>query len=135
MPPDSFTGIWRFNSRRSSLSTPPPQRWTQEVDATATDIRIRERISRPDGSQTVVSVDAKFDGNDHPVTGSPIVDAISYVRSDPNRITATGKKSGAVTLTETISVDPGTRILTLTYVIYRDAQPVATGTAVFQGSD
>jgi hypothetical protein len=104
------------------------------VAVTSTGIRIREHISRPDGSQTAVSIDAQFDGNDHPVTGSPIIDTIVYTRTAPNRIVATGKNNGIVTLTEVISAGPDGQGMMLIYVIYRGSQPVATGTAVFHKS-
>jgi hypothetical protein len=107
----------------------------QEVTIDGPDIRIRERISRSDGSRTIISVDARFDGNDHAVTGSPIVDTIIYQRSAPNRITATGKKAGVITLTETISTGPDGQGMTLIYVVYRGTHPVATGTAVFERWD
>jgi hypothetical protein len=104
------------------------------VAVTSSGIRIREHISRRDGSQTTVSIDAPFDGNDHPVTGSPIIDSISYTRTAPNRIVAAGKNNGTITLTEIISAGPDGLGLMLIYVIYRGSQPVATGTAVFHKS-
>jgi hypothetical protein len=129
---DPFTGTWRFNAERSTLSTPPPQSWVQQIIATSDEIHVHETIIRPDGSQTVVEVMASFDGSDYPVTGSPAADTIVYRRVSSNSISGTGKKNGAVTLMETVTVSPANNTLALSYSIHSGTHVVAHGIAVFE---
>ena len=128
----SETGRWRFNAQISRLSTPTPQNWLQKVIATAEAISVREEIMRPDGSMTVLSLRAKFDGMDYRVKGSPVVETIAYTRSNQLTIVGTGKKHGAVSLTETVMVDPKAGRLTLDYQLHNGDQVLASGLACFQ---
>ena len=113
--PDPFTGTWIFSAERSRLSTPPPRSWAQQIDATSEEVRVREEIIRADGSQTAVTVQARFDGEEYPVSGSPAADTIAYIRASRNRIAGTGKKGGSVSLQETVVAAPEGGTLTLTY--------------------
>lgn len=130
--PDPFSGAWRFNTQLSKLSTPSPRSWIQEILANFDEIHVRENIVRADGSETVVSVRAKFDGKDHPVEGSPAADMIAYTRVDQNTISGTGKKNGIVSLTETLTVPSENGTLTLTYSLHAGPKVVANGIAVFE---
>jgi hypothetical protein len=129
---DPFTGTWRFNAQLSRLSTPLPQSWVQQIIATRDEVRVQETIIRPDGSQTLVEVLARFDGKDYPVTGSPAADTIAYERASDNSISGTGKKNGVVSLTETVTVAPERHSLTLSYSIHNGGLEVARGIAVFE---
>jgi hypothetical protein len=129
---DPFTGTWKFNAELSQLSTPPPVTWVQQILVTETDIQISEHIERPDGSVIVSSVQAKFDGEDYPVLSSPAVDTIAYTRDSRTAIAGSGKKNGALSLMEAVRVDQETGRLTLHYTVYRGAQPISKGSAVFE---
>ncbi len=129
---DPFNGIWNFNAELSQLSTPAPKLWRQEITAGPEDINVREKIIRSDGIETNLCIQAKFDGNDYHVEGSPQVETITYKRIDPYTIRGTGKKNGAVSLTEIVSIDPDTRELTVTYKIYLGEKAVANGVAIFE---
>jgi len=129
---DPFTGAWRFNPQRSTLSTPPPQSWVQQIIATPDEVHVQETIVRSDGSQTVVEVMANFDGADYPVTGSPAADTIAYRRVSSNSISGTGRKNGVITLMETVTVAPESNTLTLSYSIHSGAHVTASGIAVFE---
>jgi hypothetical protein len=131
-PPDPFTGIWRFDPRLSKLTTPSPRSWVQEILSNADEVEVRERIVRSDGSETVVSLRAKFDGKDHQVEGSPAADTIAYTRIDRNTISGTGKKNGIVSLTEIVTAAPENGALTLTYSIHAGPKVIASGIAVFE---
>jgi hypothetical protein len=132
---DPFSGTWRFNAARSALDTPSPGSWIQTIRATSEGIQVCERIGRADSPGILVSIQAKFDGADYPVDGSPAVDTISYSRIDWTNIMGIGKKDGAISLTETVTVDANTRTLTHRYLVYRNLQVVATGIAVFEAAD
>jgi hypothetical protein len=130
--PDPFTGAWRFNPQLSKLSTQSPRYWIQEILSNFDEVHVRENIVRADGSETVVSVRAKFDGKEHPVEGSPAADTIVYTRVDRNAISGTGKKNGVVSLTETVTVAPENGTLTLSYSLHAGPKVVANGIAVFE---
>jgi hypothetical protein len=72
--------------------------------------------------------------SEDPFTGTWKFNAqrFAYTRVNRNSIRGTGKKNGAITLTETISVNPDGRILTLSYTIHNGAQEIARGIAVFE---
>jgi len=127
-----FRGVWGFNPQLSKLSTPSPRSWILEILADSDGIRVQETIVGTDGSETVISVAAKFDGNDYPVEGSPAADTIAYTRLDRKTIRATGKKNGSVSLTETVTVTPEDWNLTLLYSIHAGPEVIAQGIAVFQ---
>jgi hypothetical protein len=129
---DPFTGTWRFNAKRSKLSTPLPQSWVQQIIVMRDEVWVRETIVRMDGSRTVVEVLARFDGNDYPVAGSPVADTIAYKRVSSNIISGIGKRNGDITPTETVTVTPQTRTLTLSYSIRSGTLEVANGIAVFE---
>ena len=129
---DPFTGTWRFNAQLSKLSTPAPRSWVQEIIVSPDEVEVHENIVRPDGSQTVVTVLARFDGRECPVSGSNAADTIAYTRVDRNSIIGTGRKNGVITLTETVTASPASQTLTLRYSILDGAQEVANGVAVFE---
>jgi hypothetical protein len=131
---DPFTGTWRFNPQLSKLSTQSPRSWVQEILTTPDGVHVRENIVRADGSETVVSVRARFDGTDYPVEGSTAADTISYTRINQNTISGTGKKNGVVSLTETVTAAPENSTLTLCYSIHAGPKVVANGIAVFENN-
>src|SRR5687767_14093471 len=93
---DPFTGTWVFSGARSALSTTMPQSWVLKIRASESDIWHREEITGSDGSEMTVVLHATFDGEDHAVNGSPLMDTIACTRPAPHVITSTGKKLGAV---------------------------------------
>jgi hypothetical protein len=109
----------------------PPHSWVQEIVVGEGAISVREEIVRSDRSVTRSSLQARFDGCEHPVEGSPAVDTISYQRADRHTIIGTGRKQGEVTLIETVKVDPAGGCLTMYYQLHRDGEVVASGVARF----
>jgi hypothetical protein len=106
-----------------------PQNWVLHIKASESDISHREEIITSDGSEMTVALHATFDGEHHAVSGSPLMDTIACTRPAPRVIASTGKKAGAVTLTDTLTVSPDGEVLTLTYSIFDANQEVAKGTA------
>jgi hypothetical protein len=127
---DPFTGTWIFNSQRSKLSTPPPQSWVQEINASGYELHVKEKITSQDGSRSVVVIQAYFDGGDYAVVGSGLVDTFAYER-DGATITGIGKKHGAVSIREIVVTSEGP-VITLTYSIFAGAKEVASGIAIFE---
>lgn len=131
---EPFHGKWRFNPQLSNMCTPAPHSWTQEISGGPDEVAVQEKIVRPDGSELVRRVEAKFDGEDYPVEGSPAIDTISYTRAHRNAICGIGKKNGLVSVTETVVADPDMRTLTLIYHYLLGEETVAQGVAVFQAA-
>ena len=129
---DPFTGTWVFSGARSALSTPMPQSWVLQIRASESDVSHREEIITSDGSEMTVVLHATFDGEDHAVSGSPLMDTIACTRLAPHVIAATGKKAGAVTLTDTLTASLDGKVLTLTYSIFEGNQEAAKGTGIFE---
>jgi hypothetical protein len=125
-----FTGTWIFASERSTLSTPSPQSWVQEIHATALEVEVEERITNQSGAKSVVTIRARFDGEDYPVIGSAVVDTIAYER-DGLKIIGTGKKNGAISIRETV-VASDEPLMMLTYAIFAGNTELASGTAIFE---
>jgi|SRR5579864_204443 len=128
---DPFSGVWTFNRELSTTSTPPPRNWTQLIDITGNDVTVSEEIVSFNGSKTISTVWARFDGREYSIAGSQVSDTIAYVRHDRHNISGTGKKNGNVSLRQHTNVSPDGRALTLTYSIYSGVQVIAQGTAVF----
>jgi hypothetical protein len=129
---DPFTGAWTFHSEWSRLTTSPPRSWIMRIEATSDAVNEREEIVSSDGARTVVTFQARFDGKDYPVTGSPLADTIAYTRVDPHHISGIAKKNGSISIRERVATSPEGHILTLTYSIYADVQEVANGIAIFE---
>ncbi len=109
-----------------------PQSWVLQIMASESEVSHREEIIASDGSEMTVVLHATFDGADHAVSGSPLMDAIACTRIAPHVIAGTGKKAGAVTLTDTLTASPDGEVLTLTYSVFDGNQEVAKGTGIFE---
>jgi hypothetical protein len=129
---DPFTGTWVFSGARSALSTPMPRSWVLQIRASESDVSHREEIITSDGSEMTVALHATFDGEDHAVTGSPLMDTIACTRPAPHVIAGIGKKAGAVTLTDTLTASLDGEVLTLAYSIFDGNQEVAKGIGIFE---
>jgi hypothetical protein len=132
--PDPFTGVWNFSAQQSTLSAPHPRSWIQRIKVTASEVSVREEIIGADGTRTVVTLQAKFDGKEYPVSGSPAADTMAYDRTDIHNVSATAKKNGTVSMREALTVSLDGRFLTQIYSIYRGPREVANGTAVFENT-
>jgi hypothetical protein len=82
--------------------------------------------------RAIVAVRARFDGQDDPVSGSPVPDTIAYTRVNTHTISGTAKRNGNISIRETLTACPEGHALTLTYSVYRGAGELANGTAVFE---
>jgi hypothetical protein len=129
---DPFTGTWAFSATRSTVTTPPPRSWIQRIRASDADVEVREEILTSDGARVTVGIQARFDGHDYPVSGSPLADAITYTRPDRYTIIGVAKKNGSVSLKETLRASTDGAVLTLSYSIHAGTQELAKGTAILE---
>lgn len=129
---DPFTGRWVYVPEKSNGTGPRLERWGQCIEATAENVRVREEIIVATGQSANVSLEANFDGNDYPVTGSTLSETIAYTRPTPGKIVGAEKKNGSVTLREVIVASDDGLTLTLTFSIFANEREFMTGLAVFQ---
>ena len=127
---DPFTARWQFDSALSRFTGPAPAEWTQDIEMTADGLRTRERMVGADGTVSEYSVEARFDGKEYPVTGSPLVETMSYTRPEPNRIDGVGSKAGTVVFREVAMTDGQT--LTMALAIRRPDGNEAEAIVVFR---
>ena len=116
------------------MCTQAPHSWIQEIQAGPSEVAIREKIVRQDGSKIVRRVRACFDGAEYPVEGAYAVDTMAYTRTDRNSICGIGRKDGKVSVTETVLSDPEEGTLTIIYNYLLGEDSVAHGVAVFQAA-
>lgn len=131
---EPFHGTWCFNPQLSKMCLPAPHSWIQEIHAGREEVTVRELIVRTNGTELSTRVTARLDGADYPVEGSPAIDTIAYVRTDPHTISAIGKKDGIISLAQTVQADPEQGTLTLIYRYLMGEETIADGVAVFQSS-
>ena len=129
---DPFSGTWVLNLSKSKLPPPLPRSQTSSIEANSKSIRIRELIVNDKGEQMSITVDAKFDGKDYPIIGSPFVDTVAYQRVDSHTLKGIVKKAGQVVTTEQATVSPDGKTLTGTYSGTDLSGRQVTGVAVFE---
>ncbi len=125
---DPFSGTWKLNLQKSKFTSPVPRSQTALIQADAAGLRIREEVVTDTGEKLTITVDARFDGKDYPITGAPFADAVAYERVDSRTIRGVGKKSGRVVMRETVVVSADGKTVTGTYTS-PDGKPA--GVAVF----
>jgi len=123
---DPFTGNWKLNLTKSTLPPPLPRSQTARIEVQGQSIRIREDVVNQDGKSLHIAADAKFDGEDYPVTGTPFADSVAYRRVDSRTITGKAKKDGKLVSQETVVLAPDGRSMTVTYTAEREGQTVSS---------
>jgi hypothetical protein len=119
---DQHSGTWKMNAAKSKYSPGPAAKSiTSTIESDENGVKVNSEGTDGEGKPTHVQYDAKFDGQDYPITGAPNADTISVKRIDANTIQSTVKKGGEVvmTVTSTVSKDGKTRTSTF---IGKDAQ-------------
>ena len=127
---DPLTGEWKLNLTKSRLPPPLPRSQTGRIEVQGQSIHIREDVVNEDGKSVRIIVDAKFNGQDYPVTGTPFADSGAYRRLDSRTITGQAKKDGKVVGKETVVLAPDGRSMTVTYTAKRGGKTV-TSVGVF----
>jgi len=129
---DPFSGTWVLNLSKSNLPPPLPKSQIAHVVVDASGIRITEELVKGAGERMTISVNARFDGKDYPISGSPFADAVAYRRVDRNTIKGVGKKCGKVIMHETVVLSPDGKIMTGTYSGTDATGKQVTAVAVFE---
>ena len=113
-----FTGTWKVKPPKGGVSSS-----TARVEADNQHIKLDQQFLDDKGRSYTVSCDAKFDGKDHPVTGSSEFDSVSVKRVNERRIIATWKKSGKRVGTSDVRVSKDGNSQTVHYIDYRGKSP------------
>jgi len=129
---DPFSGFWRLDLAKSKLPPPLPRSQTSRIDVEGDGIHIREVIENDKGGQITITVDARFDGRDYPIHGTPFADTVAYERIDAYTLKGTVKKAGRIIANEKIVVSPDGATMTSAYSGIDATGKVATATAVFE---
>jgi hypothetical protein len=115
---DSNIGTWKLNVAKSKFSPDPaPKSQTLKIAPWGSDgVTFTSDGIDAEGKPTHFEFQAKYDGKDMPVKGSPDFDTLAYKRIDANTIEATAKLKGKVVGTSRIvvSADGKTRTLNQT---------------------
>ena len=113
-----FTGTWKLKPSNGGAGNS-----IAKVQADDQHITLEQRFVDDKGQSYTVSCDAKFDGKDYPVSGSPEFDSVSIKRVGDKRIIATWKKSGKRVGTSDVRVSQDGKSQTVNYVDYRGKSP------------
>jgi len=131
---DPLTGTWTFCADQSTVPGRLPQIWINNIRATTDDVNIDEEFVSADGEELYVKVQARLDGRDYPVSGSPFADTVAYRRIDSHTICGIAKKNKSVSLRETLVAAPQVNRLVIIYQVLRGNEELARGIAVFTRS-
>jgi hypothetical protein len=113
---DARIGRWQVNIALSKWDPgPAPKRQTLVIEAAGQGERIRSEVTGADGTTTVTTYTAAFDGTDYPLTGSRTADTVSLKRIDARTTERTDKKGGKVVqvITRVVSADGKTMTATV----------------------
>ena len=128
---DPFTGHWTLDHDVSRFAASAPAAWTQEIVASGEQLQARERVVNAAGAVSEHSIEARFDGAEYPVNGSPFVDTMTYTRPGPRRIDGVARKSGVVVFRETVIVSDDGETLAARLAIERPDGGLLESVAVF----
>jgi hypothetical protein len=113
---DPRIGTWKLNVAKSTFSpSPAPQSLTVKVEPAGEGEKASTNGMAADGTATMTTYTANFDGKDQPLTGSPIADTVSLKRIDARTTERTDKKDGKTvqTLNRLVSQDGKTMTVTV----------------------
>src|SRR5262249_6707189 len=112
---DPSAGAWELNPAKSKYSPgPAPPSATTTYEENARGLKHTGANHLPDGTKTRFEYTAKYDGKDHPVTGTDRYDAVALKRINDRTVDSTLKKSGKVITTSRRVVSKDGKTMTLT---------------------
>jgi hypothetical protein len=132
LPVTQIPGTWVLNLSKSRLPPPIPRSQIAHIVVNASGIQITEEIVTGAGKRMTISVKARFDGKDYPISGSPFADAVAYRRADRYTIKGAGKKDGKVIMHETVVLSLDGRTMTGTYSGTDATGKQLTAVAIFE---
>ena len=112
---DPNSGTCKMNPAKSKYDPgPAPKSSTTTIESDGTKYKVDGHTVNADGTETNISFDAKTDGTDYPLSGTPNADKVSVKRVDANTIETTWKKDGKTVMKThaMVSSDGMTRTVT-----------------------
>jgi len=110
--PDPLLGTWKLNAAKSKA---PFTSGTTVFEGTADTLKGTVDLVGTDGTKFHWTFAAKYDGKDHPATGSsPFGDTLAITRVDKSTIRIVSKLAGKQTIVQTIVVAPDGKTRTTT---------------------
>ena len=110
--PEPLLGTWKLNPAKSKA---PYTSGTTVFEGTADTLKGTVDLVGTDGTKFHWTFAAKYDGKDHPATGSsPYGDTLAITRVDKNTIRIVSKLAGKQTIVQTIVVAPDGKTRTTT---------------------
>jgi hypothetical protein len=113
---DSNLGTWKLNVAKSKFDPgPAPKSQTLKIEAWGADgVKFTSDGADGEGKPTHFEFQAKYDGTDVAVKGSPDFDMLAYKRTDEHTLEITNKRGGKVVGTgkAVVSKDGKTRTVT-----------------------
>jgi hypothetical protein len=127
----AFSGTWKLNTAKSHFTGPALKSSTATVQADDQNFNLKQELTDDKGQTSNVSVDAKFDGKDYPLTGDPDTDSMALQRVNDHELKITYKKDGQVTGRSVVTVSKDGKTTTLKFTDYKDGKPTGHGSAVY----
>ncbi len=113
---DRQAGTWKLNLEKSKYTSdvPAPKSLTLNIQEQEGGLKLTVDGEDAQGKPIHVEWNAKYDGKDYPLTGSPTSDTIALKRINASTIETTSKKDGKVvtTVRSVVSKDGKTRTST-----------------------
>jgi hypothetical protein len=112
---DPMMGTWKLNLAKSTYSPgPAPKNAINKFEPWEDGMKATVDLVDGQGNKMHAETTAKFDGNDYPLKGSPMADAVSLKRVSDREMNIVWKKGGQVAMTgkSVISADGQTATVT-----------------------
>ena len=119
-------GNWKLNAQKSSFSPgPAPENLMTTFETSGDTVKWKSSRMGNDGKPAVATFEAKYDGKDYPVSGSPTADTVTLRRIDGRTTERVNKKAGRVVTTERreVAADGKSYVTTVTGTT-SDGKPV-----------
>ena len=110
---DAALGAWTLNRAKSTFSGAVPYRRVIKFEVVGDAIRETIYTMSADKPSVLIQYNARFDGNDYPITNSTL-STVSLKRVDDRTVERIGKIQGQVVETETRTLSDNGRVLTVT---------------------
>ena len=125
-------GTWKLNLDKSKFSPgPPPRSSTGTFTQDGQNIRATNQTIDAQGNPVTTVFMHIYDGQPHPTTGSPDVDASAYTRVDANTIIYTRLKAGKLIAIGTFVMSQDGKTLTFTLTGTDASGRLGTNVAVY----
>ena len=131
MKQKGFSGIWKLNLERSDI---PPVTKSQilTIETDGNFGKMLEEIINDKGEYLKITFEAKFDGLDYPIKGTPFADTGSYRFVKPNIIEGIAKKNGKICVKETAVLSDSGNTVEVTYLSFAENGKVLKNFGYFE---